>query len=132
MYDIFLCAPAVPAYDIILHLGPCDVAVADIFFPRPLLDSRGQPVYAVSMYNDLVGRYGRFEGERIYYALAREKKGAFADGAKYETRRPGSPSTPVKEQLDVDPVTAAVPPVPPRAIPLTTEHRTIKPPPRKN
>lgn len=124
--DIWLYPPAANPNDIILSWGlrPTPTAAQpDIFFPKQLLDSRGQPVWAASMYAAMVSRYGLFEGERIYYAMAREHKGPFADARKYAARRPIEVSVPVKPQLPestslpVDRVTAAVPPVPPRVAP---------------
>jgi hypothetical protein len=124
--DIWLYPPATPnPNDIILSWGlrPVTTVAPDIFFPKPLLDSRGQPVWAASMYTAMVSRYGLAEGERIYYAMAREHKGPFADQRKYAARRPVEASVPVKPQLPVstslpvDRVTAAVPPVPPRVAP---------------
>lgn len=139
--DIWLYPPAANPNDIILSWGlrPEPSAVApDIYFPRQPLDSRGQPVWAASMYADMVRRYGLAEGERIYYAMAREKKGPFADDRKYAARRPVEASVPVKPQLPestflpVDRVTAAVPPVsalrvaPPPSVPKPPATRKRK------
>lgn len=120
MPDIWLHAPLPAHTDILLTFGQCCYGTAgiqpDIFFPPQPVDSRGQPVWAASLYGDLVRRYGLAEGERIYYAMARERKGPFAEGRKYAARRPVEASVPVKEQLPtehlpVDRVTAAVPPL---------------------
>lgn len=49
---------------------------------------RGYPelerITAESLYKDLVERYGLYEGRQIYFAMRREQKGPFAEGAKYE------------------------------------------------
>ena len=120
--------------DILLTFGQCCYGATavqpDIFFPPQPLDSRGQPVWAAAMYADMVRRYGLAEGERIYYAMAREKKGPFADDRKYAARRPVEVSVPVKPQLPVstslpvDRVTAAVPPVPSRVAPPPSVPKT--------
>lgn len=134
MTDIWLHAPLPNRMDILLTFGQCCYGATavqpDIFFPPQPLDSRGQPVWAAAMYADMVRRYGLAEGERIYYAMAREKKGPFADDRKYAARRPVEVSVPVKPQLPVstslpvDRVTAAVPPVPSRVAPPPSVPKT--------
>jgi len=125
--DIWLHASLSSRTDILLTFGQCCYGATaiqpDIFFPPQPIDSRGQPVWAATMYADMMRRYGLAEGERIYYAMARERKGPFANDRKYAARRPVEASVPVKPQLPgstslpVDRVTAAVPPVSPRVGP---------------
>lgn len=44
------------------------------------------PIRAVSLFNDLIGRYGIVEGNRIYRAMEAERKGPFQPGKKYGPR----------------------------------------------
>lgn len=83
MTDIYLYPPAVPSADIILSYGLRTGKVKpDVYYPRA---KRPRPVIvAKSMYRAMVERYGRVDGERIYFAMQAEQKGPFGPGAKYE------------------------------------------------
>ena len=94
--DIWLYAEAVPNFDIILSYG-LRVSATTVT-PDILTDRRGHPIAAQSLYVALIRRYGVYEGERIYYEMAREHKGPFAAGAKYAHARPRIPTTPAVPQ----------------------------------
>ncbi len=44
-------------------------------------------IEAVSLFGDLVSRYGITDGHRIYWAMRDERKGPFQPGAKYDPAR---------------------------------------------
>lgn len=103
--DIFLYPSAYPIVDIILSypsiarqliLGRDD-RPADRSKPRrrpPPIPVPTPVVVAHSLFDDLVGRYGKEQGRRIYFEMQAEYKGPFAPGAKYDaTRRKVPPLT---------------------------------------
>lgn len=96
MTDIWLYPEATPDTDIILSWGlrvtdthdwlpPQKVRQKAPIYPLlpPIPDQR-PAVVAESLFGDLVARYGKREGERIYFEMQAEYKGPFAPGAKYD------------------------------------------------
>jgi hypothetical protein len=95
MTDIWLYIEATPDTDIILYYGLRASDSHDWLPPQhprqtrpiyPLLPPKGpaQPIVAHSLFEDLVARYGKHEGERIYYEMQAEYVGPFQPGAKYD------------------------------------------------
>lgn len=86
--DICLFLPASPEADIILR-APCADGVARR--PRrplpPYLPPEQDPPVARSLFRDLVDRYGTRVGPAVFEAMAAERKGPFAPGAKYDLEK---------------------------------------------
>jgi hypothetical protein len=108
MVDIYLFPEATSPYDIILSFGlrgepivligmssgtgyayahltiPVGRRTKAVYIPIP----SEEPPVGVSLYDDLVERYGKAEGKRVWGGMLLERKGPFAEGAKYDPDQP--------------------------------------------
>ena len=100
MIDVYLYPSAVPIEDIILSdplrarsliLGRDDKPRAR---RREFVRRPPRPVVAKSLMADLIARYGAGNGQRIYFAMERERKGPFGEERKYDAERRGIPPIP--------------------------------------
>lgn len=48
-----------------------------------------RPVVAVSLFTDLISRYGATEGRRVYFEMQAKRIGPFAAGNKYDAAKRG-------------------------------------------
>ncbi len=77
--DIYLYAEAPNRFDIILRLG-----LVRGKHGWPVEPDSEKPVVAGSLYESLVGQYGDVVGGVVFEKMAQERKGPFAEGAKYD------------------------------------------------
>jgi hypothetical protein len=76
--DIYLYAEAPNRFDVILRFGP------SLRRGWPVEPDSEKPVVAASLYESLVGQYGDVVGGEVFRKMAEERKGPFAEGAKYD------------------------------------------------
>lgn len=50
---------------------------------------RQRPVVAVSLFTDLITRYGATEGRRVYFEMEAKRQGPFGAGNKYDAAKRG-------------------------------------------
>ena len=81
--DPWLRDPTVPAVTTSL---PRDDRPPMRHWPIPPMRS---PVVAVSLFTDLISRYGASEGRRIYFEMEAKRIGPFAAGNKYDAAQRG-------------------------------------------
>ena len=77
--DIYLYPEATNRFDIILRHG-----LSGRRWGWPLEPGSERPVVGGSLYVSLVGQYGDAVGSHMFEAMAEERKGPFAEGAKYD------------------------------------------------
>jgi len=77
--DIYLYAEAPNRFDIILRHGPSRGKRG-----WPVEPDSEKPVVAASLYESLVAQYGDVIGGHVFEQMAVERKGPFAEGAKYD------------------------------------------------
>jgi hypothetical protein len=89
-YDICLWLPFSPGEDIVLRVPCAEGGVGRR--PRralpPYLPPEQAPAVARTLYRDLIERYGTRVGPAVFEAMAQERKGPFAPGAKYDLDKP--------------------------------------------
>lgn len=88
MIDIYLYVEAADPNDIILSRSPRPVPLGKrtraIFVGVP----DEEPPIAQSLFHSLVEQYGNEEGALVWARMLVERKGPFADGAKYDPAKP--------------------------------------------
>jgi len=77
--DIYLYPEAINRFDIILRHG-----LSGRRLGWPLEPDSEKPVVAGSLYLSLVARYGDVVGVHMFEAMYEERKGPFAEDAKYD------------------------------------------------
>lgn len=104
MADIYLYAEAASPYDIILSLGLRSQSILGMSsgvgfsYGRLTIPVRKRRVIVVvprfeppvgqSLYHDLIEEYGPTKGKRVWGGMLLERKGPFAEGAKYDPDQP--------------------------------------------
>jgi hypothetical protein len=99
-HDVWLYTQAVPITDIILSFGQRTAVFRGgddkpahhrhpPFRPVPHRPTVQPVIVAQSLYDDLVARYGKTHGERVYFEMETGMLGPFQPGKKYDaTLRP--------------------------------------------